>query len=66
MRLYSFGTRRYIQIADAIEEAYPNIVVDGNVDADGRKGSFEITGATGRCVTRTWCTVSSRGGLGGC
>ncbi|KAI8475415.1 MAG: hypothetical protein J3K34DRAFT_464920 [Monoraphidium minutum] len=40
----------YIQIADAIEEAFPNVVVDGNAEADGRPGSFEITGATGQLL----------------
>lgn len=40
----------YIQIADAIEEAFPNVVVDGNVDSDGRPGSFEIKGATGQLL----------------
>ncbi|GBF97736.1 hypothetical protein Rsub_10900 [Raphidocelis subcapitata] len=37
----------YIAIADAIEEAFPNIVVDGNAESDGRPGSFEVVGATG-------------------
>jgi hypothetical protein len=42
--------RSYIQVADAIEEAFPNVVVDGNVDADGRPGSFEVVGAAGRVL----------------
>ncbi|PNW85763.1 hypothetical protein CHLRE_03g206452v5 [Chlamydomonas reinhardtii] len=30
-------------MADAIEEAFPGVVVEGNPEGDGRPGSFEIT-----------------------
>lgn len=39
---------QYIQIADAIEEAFPDIVVEGNETCDGRPGSFEIQTEDGR------------------
>ncbi|KAG2444229.1 hypothetical protein HYH02_009166 [Chlamydomonas schloesseri] len=32
----------FIAIADAIEEAFPGVVVEGNPEGDGRPGSFEI------------------------
>lgn len=32
----------YIQVADAIEEAFPTVLVRGNEDKDGRPGSFEV------------------------
>lgn len=40
----------YIEIADAIEDAFPTVVVDGNPESDGRKGSFEVVGATGNVL----------------
>jgi len=33
----------YIKVADAIEEAFPSVVVEGNEAGDGRPGSFEIS-----------------------
>lgn len=33
----------YIAVADAIEEAFPSVVVEGNANAEGRPGSFEVT-----------------------
>jgi selT/selW/selH-like putative selenoprotein len=38
---------RFIALADAIEEAYPNVVVEGNASGPGRPGSFEVTGTNG-------------------
>lgn len=38
---------RFIALADAIEEAFPNIVVEGNPSGPGRPGAFEVTGANG-------------------
>lgn len=32
----------FIQVADAIEEAFPSVVVKGNEESDGRPGAFEI------------------------
>lgn len=32
----------YISVADAIEEAFPTVVVEGNDKAEGRPGSFEV------------------------
>ena len=33
----------FIQIADAIEEAFPKVIVNGNEDGPGRPGSFEVS-----------------------
>lgn len=33
----------FIAMADTIEAAFPGVVVEGNVEGDGRPGSFEIT-----------------------
>lgn len=33
---------RFIALADEIEEEFPELVVEGNVDQDGRPGSFEV------------------------
>ncbi|KAF5841502.1 hypothetical protein DUNSADRAFT_12669 [Dunaliella salina] len=33
----------YIKVADAIEEAFPSVVVEGNEAGDGRPGSFEVS-----------------------
>ncbi|KAG2494881.1 hypothetical protein HYH03_007120 [Edaphochlamys debaryana] len=33
----------FIAMADAIEEAFPGVAVEGNLEGDGRPGSFEIT-----------------------
>ncbi|PNH08765.1 hypothetical protein TSOC_004642 [Tetrabaena socialis] len=32
----------FIAMADAIEEAFPGVVVEGNLEGDGRPGSFEV------------------------
>jgi len=32
----------FIKVADAIEAAFPSVVVNGNEDKDGRPGAFEI------------------------
>ena len=34
----------FIQVADAIEEAFPKVIVNGNEDGPGRPGSFEVRG----------------------
>jgi selT/selW/selH-like putative selenoprotein len=39
----STDKHRFIALADAIEEAYPNVVVEGNPTGPGRPGSFEVT-----------------------
>lgn len=39
--------RRFIALADAIEAAFPNVVVEGNPSGPGRPGAFEVTGASG-------------------
>ena len=33
----------FIQIADAIEEAFPKVIVNGNEEGPGRPGSFEVS-----------------------
>ena len=33
----------FIAVADAIEAAFPSVVVEGNEGQDGRPGSFEVT-----------------------
>lgn len=32
----------FIEIADAIEEAFPKVIVNGNEQGPGRPGSFEV------------------------
>lgn len=32
----------FIKLADAIEAAFPSVIVEGNEAGDGRRGSFEI------------------------
>lgn len=34
---------RFIALADAIEAAFPNVVVEGNPSGPGRPGAFEVT-----------------------
>jgi selT/selW/selH-like putative selenoprotein len=41
---------RFIALADAIEAAFPNVVVEGNPDGPGRPGSFEVKGAAGQLL----------------
>ncbi len=33
---------RFIALADAIEDAFPDLVVEGNLEEEGRPGSFEV------------------------
>lgn len=33
---------RFIELADAIEEAFPDLQVEGNPEAEGRPGAFEV------------------------
>ncbi len=33
----------FISVADAIEGAFPSVVVEGNEGKDGRAGAFEVT-----------------------
>eukprot|EP00199_Chlamydomonas_sp_CCMP681_P004279 CAMPEP_0119106768 /NCGR_PEP_ID=MMETSP1180-20130426/6310_1 /TAXON_ID=3052 ORGANISM="Chlamydomonas cf sp, Strain CCMP681" /NCGR_SAMPLE_ID=MMETSP1180 /ASSEMBLY_ACC=CAM_ASM_000741 /LENGTH=94 /DNA_ID=CAMNT_0007092155 /DNA_START=196 /DNA_END=480 /DNA_ORIENTATION=- len=40
----------FIQAADAIEEAFPAVVVQGNEQGDGRAGSFEVATSDGHQV----------------
>jgi hypothetical protein len=35
----------FIEIADAIEEAFPKVIVNGNDQGPGRPGSFEVSAA---------------------
>lgn len=37
----------FIAMADAIEDAFPSVVVEGNEDGDGRAGAFEIVTSDG-------------------
>jgi selT/selW/selH-like putative selenoprotein len=37
------NTHRFIALADAIEAAFPNVVVEGNPTGPGRPGAFEVT-----------------------
>jgi selT/selW/selH-like putative selenoprotein len=32
----------FIKLADAIEAAFPSVIVEGNEEKEGRRGSFEI------------------------
>ena len=41
---------RFIELADAIEDAFPSIIVEGNEGEEGRPGSFEVCTEDGRCV----------------
>ncbi len=34
---------RFIALADAIEEAFPDLLVEGNPEEDGRPGAFEVS-----------------------
>lgn len=42
--------RRFIALADAIEAAFPNVVVEGNPEGPGRPGSFEVKGAANQLL----------------
>ena len=46
----SAAIHRFITLADAIEAAFPGVVVEGNAEGDGRSGSFEIKSATGEVL----------------
>lgn len=37
----------FIALADAIEAAFPSVLVEGNEQEDGRAGSFEISTSDG-------------------
>lgn len=37
----------FIAVADAIEAAFPSMIVEGNEEGDGRPGSFEVTTSDG-------------------
>uniref|UniRef100_A0A383WGF9 Uncharacterized protein n=1 Tax=Tetradesmus obliquus TaxID=3088 RepID=A0A383WGF9_TETOB len=41
---------RFIALADAIEAAFPNVVVEGNPEGPGRPGSFEVKGAANQLL----------------
>lgn len=41
---------RFITLADAIEAAFPSVVVEGNEEEDGRPGSFEVSTPDGRVL----------------
>lgn len=49
----------HAQVADAIEEAFPSVVVEGNEEKEGRPGSFEVA-AAGEGEARTTPQVFSR------
>ena len=40
----------FIVLADAIEDVFPSMIVDGNEEGDGRPGSFEITTPDGNVI----------------
>lgn len=40
----------FIQVADAVEAAFPGVIVEGNEDGDGRPGSFEVVSSDGAAV----------------
>lgn len=40
----------YIELADAIEAAFPSVVVEGNEEGDGRAGAFEVSTSDGHQV----------------
>ena len=40
----------FISVADALEDALPGIIVEGNTSAQGRSGSFEVVMPDGTCV----------------
>jgi len=40
----------FIAAADAIEAAFPSVVVEGNEQGDGRPGSFEVQTSDGMLV----------------
>jgi selT/selW/selH-like putative selenoprotein len=42
--------RRFIALADAIEAAFPNVVVEGNPEGPGRPGAFEVKAAAGQLL----------------
>ena len=46
----------FIKLADAIEAAFPSVVVEGNESGDGRRGSFEIQTEEGVSI---WSRLSS-------
>jgi hypothetical protein len=41
----------FISIADAVEDAFPSMVVDG-VEVEGRPGAFDVTLEDGTAVAR--------------
>ncbi|WIA38941.1 hypothetical protein OEZ86_005094 [Tetradesmus obliquus] len=41
---------RFIALADAIEAAFPNVVVEGNPEGPGRPGSFEVKGSANQLL----------------
>jgi selT/selW/selH-like putative selenoprotein len=41
---------RFIELADALEAAFPHVRVDGNELSEGRPGAFEITTDNGHSV----------------
>lgn len=41
---------RFIALADAIEAAFPNVVVEGNPEGPGRPGAFEVKAAAGQLL----------------
>lgn len=41
---------RFIALADAIEAAFPNVIVEGNPEGPGRPGSFEVKGQAGQLL----------------
>lgn len=44
-RCCCFVLCRFIELADAIEAAFPNLIVEGNPEGTGRAGAFEVTNA---------------------
>jgi hypothetical protein len=39
---------RFIELADAIEAAFPSVIVEGNEEVEGRPGAFEVAAEDGR------------------
>eukprot|EP00877_Chromochloris_zofingiensis_P001621 jgi/Chrzof1/1145/Cz01g42080.t1 len=49
---------RFIALADVIEDAFPNLIVEGNPDGDGRAGAFEVSSEAGDVI---FSKLQSRG-----
>ena len=55
----------FIKLADAIEAAFPSVVVEGNESGDGRRGSFEIQTEEGVSIWSRLSPASQSSGASG-